>query len=434
MTLPDKGSRPLLSLSVSERDRRIAAEVETAFVSAEAGAGERGEGIPEASVDSELLQTVPAPPPLNFEKLEQEVSRQRRLVVRGAVGIPIAGVLAVGGSLLFHAILAGAFVASFWILLHAPRAGGGGGELLTDDGDRGGASHGGTLFISDVPAVAAGKEAPSSVAVAPSAKPAEVKEVPPAVVPPKPPIVASKPVPSPPEQIAMNVRPPLPNTPEIIGIPAPPDMLGVIHTRPPDLAPPIAPPPPAPPREVGLPIMAPPQTSIVSAPVRASGQTSPNGSPSATALRASSPRPGPDDGMGDDNDDEETISLLNPGHGGGVGGGDGAGSGRRRGNGIDRGPSGGDQETPSVLESPSFQLPAEYEYHPPKRRVTLAVTVLPNGRVGGILIKQSCGIAEVDEAYKSLVATQYKFRPAYRDGKTFTAVIDCSQSFGTDDE
>jgi hypothetical protein len=374
-----------------------------------------------AAVDNGLLQTVPAPAPLDFRTLEEEVTHQRRLVVRAAVGIPVAGVLAIGGSLLIHAVLVGAFAASFYMFLHAPQRGGG--SAAADDAEMGGGSHGGTLFISDVAALEPGrgqKVSAGPVAQGPVLPPVNI--LPPPIAPTKPPITP----PSPSRQIAMNITPPFPNAPDIIGLPAGADAVGVIHTTP---RPWLSPSPLAPPPAVGLPIMAPPRTPILATPVGSAGDVRTMGASSGTAARTSSPRPGPDDGMSD-NDDEETISLLNPGHGGGVG----TGGGRHRGNGIDRGPSGGDNETPGVLDPPPFRLPAEYEYHPPKQRVILTVTVLANGRAGDVQIKQSCGISEIDDAYKSLVAREYKFRPAYRDGKPFTATLECSQSFSTDDE
>jgi hypothetical protein len=416
MTPSSERSR-LPAFRSSDGGNRLAAAMDAAFVSNDVA--DEAALLPEAAVDDALLRTVPVPAPLDFETLEKEVDRQRRLVVR-AVGIPIAGVLAIGGSLLIHALLVGGFLASFYVFLHSPLHGGG--STTADDEEMGGGSNGGTLFVTDVAVVGPGSPAKvpaSPVAQAPVQPPVNVPSPPVAL--PKPPVVE----PAPPQQIAMNVTPPMLNTPDIIGLPTKPDTVGAIHVAP---LPSVPQPPVAPPAEVGLPIMAPPQNPILTSPAHSTGEVQNLGSSAGTAAHTSSPRPGLDDGM--DDDDEETISLLSPGHGGGLG----SGGGKRHGNGIDRGPSGGDNETPGVLDPPSFQLPAEYEYHPPKHRVILTVTVLASGRAGDIEIKQSCGIPEIDEAYKSLVAHQYKFRPAYRDGKPFAATIECSQAFSTDDE
>ena len=131
---------------------------------------------------------------------------------------------------------------------------------------------------------------------------------------------------------------------------------------------------------------------------------------------------GADDGGGDD----VTIDLMAPGHG------DGTSKGNKRGGGIDRGSSGANNETPAVTEAPAFSLWADYQFHPPKKRVILNVTVLPDGSAGQIEISQSCGIEEIDKAYKNWVSLHYRFRPAYRDLKPFAASIECSESFGED--
>jgi TonB family protein len=194
----------------------------------------------------------------------------------------------------------------------------------------------------------------------------------------------------------------LPNTPDIIGLPAGPDALGTIHLPPSKPAPPVAPPP----TEIGLPIAAPPQTALLATPEHSTGDVPKFGSTNGTAARTSSPRRGPDDGL-DDNDDEETISLMNPGHGGGHGSGSG-----KRGNGIDRGGYGGGDLDAKVRDLAKLN----YDGPPPKQAVTLHVIVHADGTVGKITVSESSGNDDYDEACVE-AARESQYTPQRVDGK-----------------
>ncbi len=356
----------------------------------------------DAPLDPRLLQSVPARPALDFENLEQEVARQRRIVVLGEAGIPLSAVLAVGGALVIHGLLIGGFLVSFY-LLPAARFGGSGG-VRNGDAERGG-SEVGYLFLGDGPEVTAAPkpaivEAVSEPQATPQALPAPGKLV-----------IAPR---AKPTQLAMNdISPPGVDSP-VIGIPSGVDLLGSVRVMTPQ------PHVEAPALAVGLPIAPPSQMEILASPIQ--GRASNNMVAGAGGKSHAPSLPGGDDGGGD----EVTIDLMAPGHG------DGASSGNKHGSGIDRGASGANNETPAVLDPPEFKLWADYENHPPKKRVILNVTVLANGKAGTIEIVQSCGIDEIDQAYKDWVAQHYRFRPAYRDLKPFAASIECSQSFGED--
>src|SRR5215475_7343804 len=56
----------------------------------------------ESPMDAGLLKIVPPPAPVAFDALEEEVSRHRRLLVRGEWGIPVTAVIAIGGSIFYH--------------------------------------------------------------------------------------------------------------------------------------------------------------------------------------------------------------------------------------------------------------------------------------------------------------------------------------------
>ena len=152
-------------------------------------------------------------------------------------------------------------------------------------------------------------------------------------------------------------------------------------------------------------------------------------SPSAVASAVKTSRAGgagaraADIGGGDDGD-EPVFSLIK---GDGSGEGSGTGRGAGRGNDLDRGRSAA-YSNAQVIESPAFHVPYQFALKHPDRSIKLNVTVLANGQTSDIEIVQSCGIPELDEAYRAFVAS-YKFRPAFDHGKAVTSVMEIGLDF-----
>src|SRR5271154_607409 len=98
---------------------RLAVALTTAFPLAEAlEKGEQG-GCGECTIDAGLLRIVPSPAPVPFDALEEEVSRHRRLLVRGEWAIPVTAVISIGGSILYHLMLLGTFVVGSYFAVRA---------------------------------------------------------------------------------------------------------------------------------------------------------------------------------------------------------------------------------------------------------------------------------------------------------------------------
>jgi len=124
------------------------------------------------------------------------------------------------------------------------------------------------------------------------------------------------------------------------------------------------------------------------------------------------------EGLGGGDDDGPVIDIMKPGAGG-----TGNGRGTHGGDGLDRGASGANNETPQPLDLPAVDLPEAYRIHPPAKAVKFRVMVLPNGRAGEITMVESCGVPEIDELYQANLA-RVKFRPAYVAGKPVARTYD----------
>ena len=118
------------------------------------------------------------------------------------------------------------------------------------------------------------------------------------------------------------------------------------------------------------------------------------------------------------------LALLKPGKGG-----LGSGRGNKVGNGIDRGESGADNPSPSVLDAPIIELPNEIGMNPPAKPAVFEVTVLATGRAGTITLTHSCGNADIDALCLATIR-RYKFRPAYVAGKPVERNMTITQDFG----
>ncbi len=133
---------------------------------------------------------------------------------------------------------------------------------------------------------------------------------------------------------------------------------------------------------------------------------------------------GPPGGEDSEGDEEPTISIMKRGHGG-----TGDGSGNGSGDGIDRGLSGANNETPGIILNPQPELPLKEMVTPANGKSIFEVMVLPDGNAGEIKLLHSCGDATIDAACKTALA-RWKFRPAYRNGKTFAATTQIAFTFG----
>lgn len=68
-----------------------------------------------------------------------------------------------------------------------------------------------------------------------------------------------------------------------------------------------------------------------------------------------------------------------------------------------------------VLYDPQPRLPEKYRITGIKGKITVLVTVLPNGRVSHVRIIHSCGHPDVDALYRRAVR-RWRYGPAYRNG------------------
>lgn len=350
-----------------------------------------------------------------IEALEEEQRRRRVLILKGAIAVPLAVLVAVGGALFLHMLAVGGFLAAWFF---GPGATPGGGDGARDAG-----SGGGGYVVVD-----SGAPGPAGV-LGNNAADLLRTTAPPPPAPPTPP------EPNLTRQIASAQLTPPPQPP-VIGV-GPADTLGTPKVTPPvKPAPPVAvAPPPIDVAPLPAPLPAPsavaaaPSTPAPSAPTVTPPEKS-TGGPLAMvtgrgSTRAASPVAGDGEGGGDD---EPVIKIMGPGYKGLP-----ADAGGRTGSGIDRGPSGANNPSPQVLEQPSLQLPAAAALHPPTRHAVFSVEVLANGQVGTVKLDQSSGNGDVDEAARANILAS-KFRPAYEAGKPIKAIMTMSFNPGLDDE
>ncbi|HVX84174.1 MAG TPA: hypothetical protein VH253_05100 [Phycisphaerae bacterium] len=327
-----------------------------------------------------------------IESLDAIQRRRRVLLVRAAIGVPIAAIVAIGGALLLHMLVAGGLLAA--IFLGWGKSHGGG-----EQGDNR-AGGGGYVVIDTGPA------SPPQVAGLADAAQALRPAAPQTPPLPQLPESAADPLAVARAQLAP------PADPGVIGLSGAAD-LGAIKspTRP---EPPPIPQPPAP----TLTVAPPPDT-----PVHVVASAKPFVARGATA---GSPLPGAGNGGAaqDDNGDDPQINLMGPAYKGVD-----LGKGGRPGNGIDRGPSGANNPDPQVLEQPPLAIPSMTALAIPRQAASFTVEVLKTGKAGKITLDQSCGNAYVDEMCRTSIL-ETKFRPAYEGGVAVTKQLTMSFEFG----
>jgi TonB family protein len=337
-----------------------------------------------------------------IEALEREQRQRRVLILKGALAVPLAALVAVGGAILLHMLAVGGFLAAWFF---GPGHAAGGGDSAADAGTGGG----GYVVVDS---------GPSGTAGVVGSKAADLLRT------TSPPVMPTVPEPNLAQQLASaQLTPPPVPEPAVIGIRGAADPLGSLKIAPPvKPAPPVAvAPPPAivvapPPALPVKPAVAPPEKSTGGPLAMATGRGS---------TRAGSPVAGDGEGGGDE---EPVIKIMGPGYKGLPNG-----NGGRTGSGIDRGPSGANNPSPQVLEQPTLRFPAAAALHPPTRRAVFSVEVLANGQVGTVTLDQSSGNSDVDEAARASILSS-KFRPAYEAGKPITATMTMSFNPGLDDE
>jgi hypothetical protein len=94
--------------------------------------------------------------------------------------------------------------------------------------------------------------------------------------------------------------------------------------------------------------------------------------------------------------------------------------------GIDRGGSGANNPEPTNLMGPTA---LEVESARPTRDIKCKVTVAADGHIVKAVIIQSCGQPALDELWRLKVLHEAKYRPAYRDGRPYTADTEYNCNF-----
>jgi TonB family protein len=376
----------------------------------------------DAALPDDLLAVTPTPPPVDVEELEDVAAHHRVLILRRGAVIAVSTLLSIGGALLLHSILGGAFLAALFFgpgISPLDTGSGSGGDaaseggkgrgymMLADAGDAQGATKAGTptatpdaiasLLRADPtpqqPVLPPALATPPSPLAQPGIAPVDVH-----TLMPTPPTAAPE---VPPDFGTVTIKPPV-RTPQ----PAPAEELRIL---PPDLQPKPAPPVAADSPTPATPAPAPnPNVRAVASGFPAAGATGPRGN----------------FGEADDGD-EELPSMLNSKAGGP---GKGNGRGRGMGGGLDRGPSGADRPEPIVLDNPmpsAAEQPSWIRANPPKNAVVFHVRILETGAIGDIELVASSGRAEVDAYYRDVIA-RWKYGPAIKGGRPFAAVIPLS--------
>ncbi|HVS71277.1 MAG TPA: hypothetical protein VHQ47_08490 [Phycisphaerae bacterium] len=344
-----------------------------------AGSGGAGEAPDETS---EAIETL------------DDIQRRRRvLFVRAAIGVPVAAIIAIGGALLLHMLVAGGLLAALFFGWGQSHGGG-------DQGDNR-AGGGGYVVMDTGPAGApqVGGAADAARALQPTKPPAPT--LPELHEPSADPLAVARAELTPPPD------------PGIIGLSGAADLGALKSPTRPEPAPPI-PQPAAPTLTVAPPPDTPVHVVASAHPVVARGAKA--GSPLAGAGNGGAAQ--------DDEGDDPTISIMGPAYKGVD-----LGKGGRRGNGIDRGPSGANNPDPQVLEQPPLAIPSMTALDIPKQAASFTVEVLASGKAGKITLNQSCGNAYVDEMCRTSIL-ETKFRPAYEGGVAVTRELTMSFEFG----
>jgi outer membrane biosynthesis protein TonB len=347
----------------------------------------------EVPPDTRLLDATPLPPAIDLNELEEEVAYTRVIVVRGR-GIPVDKVISIGGSILLHALIVGAFLfALYFAVKLGVKGGGGGGRMARGVG---GGPEGGYMITGELPTNA---EAKSVADVLPDSTPLAAPDAP--VLPSLPDSADAV------RELVAQEQPRLPDD-AMIGVPA--DRVGSPHV----------PPPPkrviATPQASGI-VVAPPSSTARNIAVLASA--------SAGTVAPNRNAGGGGRGRGGDDDfGDETIIPLSKGDDGGAGGGSGGGSGT----GIGRGASGANNPDPQILDWSSPEFPSWVYLDPPKRAAKFKVIVKANGQVGGVEVTQSCGKPAIDAMWKTALENA-KYRPAYRAGRPYEAIKEVEYRF-----
>jgi len=360
---------------------RLAVALTTAFRQTDGVAKESDQAGDEFKIDTGLLKVVPSPAPVAFDALEEEVSRHRRLLVRGEWGIPVTAVISIGGSILYHLMLAGAFVVGSYFAVRAVENG------MGFAGSRQGASAAGYIVMDGGLQQGASAQSPADVLhEAPSTPPSSVS---PPAAPAPPPIV--QPAPNP-RELAMNqLTDPLAQ-PELIGIPAGENALGQVKPRPP--APPVMPM-----------LVAPTDVNATNL------QNHAQGSPMSRAAEAAAiARGGGDQGNGT-GDDDDPISWQRSGSGDN-------GTGKRHGSGNGY-TSGAFRDEPVFYETPGLKLTLTSVV---QKNPTYEVLVRADGTLATVKLTDSSGQADIDELYRVQILHNWKAYAAYRGGKYVDAV------------
>jgi outer membrane biosynthesis protein TonB len=350
----------------------LAVALTTAFPQEDAQAKESEQaGCGECALDANLLQVVTPPAPVAFDALEEEVSRHRRLLVRGEWAIPITAVISIGGSIFYHLMLAGAFVVGSYFAVRAVENG------MGMAGSRQSASAAGYIVMDG--GLQQGASAQSSTDVLHEASP-----TPPSPAPSPPPIVQPAPNPT---ELAMNQLADPAAQPDLIGIPVGENALGQVKPRPP----------------------APPVTAVLVAPSdvsTASVQSHAQGVPMSRAAEAAAFARGSGDQGNGTGDDDDPISWQRPGSGD-----NGAGKRHGSGNGYT---SGAFREDPVFYDTPGLKLSltTAVETNP-----TYEVLVRADGTLASVKLIKSSGQADIDELYRVQILHNWKAYAAYRGGQ-----------------
>ncbi len=311
-------------------------------------------------VPNDLREIVPLPAPADTGKLEDESSHHRVLFVRGGAVIAVTTLIAVGGALLIHALLAGVIVVGTFFPWSQNRGGGSPGKNSSSD------TPGSFSVLGSGPA----DNAP------PSPSPVYTAGTPNAGIP-APPVLAALPEISPRDAAAQLVQPASPDLPVTA--------LGSVHVSPPT---PVA-------------------NALNIAPPQNAGTASIAGTPGTPARGSAA-------GNGGGDDDGGSFTWVK---GGGLGGSNGEGTG------LDRGFSAADRSPQQIgFNGPenSFTLPTKYQINPPKQSVLFTLTIAPDGSIAAIHLDQSCGIPDVDELAKAYILST-RWSPGYKAGKAVTS-------------
>jgi TonB family protein len=340
-----------------------------------------------AALPAELSDLSRPAEPVDLEELDDALSRYRVLVVRDR-GVPVSLLAVVAGSFLFNA----AFLALlFWAYRHVGAVpflfpghavaseqvsdGGSGSPTLTIMGDEGPPT--GAVVAPNVGELTQGDQQKATAAPLPT-----LPELP-----------RSKSMADANDGLLSS------QTPDLIGVPVDGGQSA-----------PHMPAPKLPPSAVSTLRIEPPMPAGDNAGARGSSETVAAG-PSVARVNVGVKAHGAFD-PGDDDDTGDVVQMMKPGKG--------SGEGEGTGDGLDRGPSGDNNEHPGILSIPRPQMPLAAMLKAQSGYVALEFEVLADGSVGEIKIAHSCGDPDVDTACRVAVAGG-KYRPAYRNGKPFAA-------------